>query len=271
MLPNGSEMNDTSTPFEQQLQVQCALDSVEVNTADKATDANGHPNKDSDNRIDTENMVVGEPQDFMIHDDSKTNDSNAEQTELMVDDDFEKNDASTTIEQDLQVEAVCDSVEVDKADKTTDAYGHASTDSDDRINVGNVANDEGRDSMIQDGLEMNDASMIIGQELQVDNVTHKQTNTVIEGGSKNIGEQIIVQGGSKDMEELLTMVDQTGINILCGFDNDRIEESSPEEVKNDDSSIGYESLSANCDSSDSSIKVSTKHVVETPTKVHNTF
>ncbi len=37
MFPDGSEMNDTSTPFEQEFQVQRALDSVEVNTVDKAT------------------------------------------------------------------------------------------------------------------------------------------------------------------------------------------------------------------------------------------
>jgi hypothetical protein len=35
---------------------------------------------------------------------------------------------------------------------------------------------------------MNDASKIIGQELQVDNVTHKQANTVMEGGLVNVGE-----------------------------------------------------------------------------------
>ena len=76
-------------------------------------------------------------------------------------------------------------------------------------------------------------------------------NTVMEGSSMNIGEQTIVQGGLKDMEELLTMV---------GFDNDRDQESNLEEVENDDGSIGYESFSGNCGSSDSSIKVSTKHV-----------
>jgi hypothetical protein len=135
----------------------------------------------------------------MIHDGSKTNDAVSEQKESMVDDDFEMNDVSTTIEEVLQVEAVCNSVEMDKVDKTTDAYGHASTDSDDRIIVGNIAIDEGRDFMIQDGFEMNNASTIIGQELQGENVTHKQTNTLTEGGSVNIGEQTIVQGGSKDM------------------------------------------------------------------------
>jgi len=69
----------------------------------------------------------------MIHDGSKTNDANAKQMESMVDDDVEMNYASKTIEQGLHVEAVCDSIEMDKTDKTTDAFGHASTDSDDRI------------------------------------------------------------------------------------------------------------------------------------------
>jgi hypothetical protein len=89
-------------------------------------------------------MVIDKPEDFMIHDGFETNDANAEQTELVVDDDFEMNDASMTIEQELQVEAVLDSVGVDKADKTTDAYGHASTDFDDKIDVDNITNDEQR-------------------------------------------------------------------------------------------------------------------------------
>jgi hypothetical protein len=105
------------------------------------------------------------------------------------------NDVSTTIEQELQVEAALDSVEADKADKTTGAYGYASTDSVDRIDVGNIANDEQGDLMIHDGFEMNDASTIIGQELQIDNVTHKQTNILMEGGSKTIGEQMTIEGG----------------------------------------------------------------------------
>jgi hypothetical protein len=85
MFADSSEMKDTSTPFEQESLVQLALDSVKVNTADKATDANGHPSKDSDDRIDVENMDVDKPD--MIHDGAKTNDANAEQTESIVDDD----------------------------------------------------------------------------------------------------------------------------------------------------------------------------------------
>jgi hypothetical protein len=82
MFPDGLEMNDTSMPFQQQLQVQRALGSVEVDTGDKATDANGHPSIDSDDRIDAENMVIDEPEDFMIHDGFEMNDAHAEQSDL---------------------------------------------------------------------------------------------------------------------------------------------------------------------------------------------
>jgi hypothetical protein len=119
MFADSSEMKDIPMPFEQEFLVQHAFDSVEVNTADKATDANGHPSKDSDDRIDVENMDVDEPD--MIYDGFKTNDANADQTESTVNDDVEMNDVFMTIEQGLQVEAVCDSVEMDKADKTSDA------------------------------------------------------------------------------------------------------------------------------------------------------
>jgi hypothetical protein len=44
------------------------------------------------------------------------------------------------------------------------------------------------------------------------------------------------------------------------FDHDKDQVSNPEEVENDNGSIGYESFSGKYDSSDSSVKVSTKHV-----------
>ncbi len=55
---------------------------------DKATDADGHPSKYSNDRIDVENMDVDEPN--MIHDSSETKDVNPKQTESMVDDDVEQ-------------------------------------------------------------------------------------------------------------------------------------------------------------------------------------
>ena len=46
-----------------------------------------------------------------------------------------------------------DNVELDKKDKAYNADGHVSTGSDDRINVGNITINEGRDFMIQDSLK----------------------------------------------------------------------------------------------------------------------
>jgi hypothetical protein len=125
-------MKDTSTLSEQELPGQCALDNDAVNAVDKATDVNGDPSKDSDHTIDAENTTVDEPdctldsvevntvgeandanshpsqesdvtidaensnidEPDIIHGSSKTIDSNAEQTESMVDDDDEHNDVS---------------------------------------------------------------------------------------------------------------------------------------------------------------------------------
>jgi hypothetical protein len=61
IFADSSEMKDTSTPSEQELPVQRAHDSVEVNTVDKATDAIGDPSKDFDHTIDAENMNADEP------------------------------------------------------------------------------------------------------------------------------------------------------------------------------------------------------------------
>jgi hypothetical protein len=203
IFADSSEMKDTSLSSEQELSVQCALDSVEVNPADKTTDANGDPSKDSNHTIDSKNMNVDEPdlaldsvevnrvdkandayghpsqdsddridvensnvdEPAIIDDSSKTNDANAEQTQSMVDDDVEQNDLSTNINQDLQKDTISDDVEMEKPDKTTDAFGHVDTDCDDRIDEENTVIDQGRDLSIQDGAEMNDASTIIEHEM----------------------------------------------------------------------------------------------------------
>jgi hypothetical protein len=70
----------------------CTLDSVEVNTLGETNDTNGYPSQDSDVTIDAENSNIDEPD--IIHDNSKTIDTNAEQTESIVDDDVEHNDVS---------------------------------------------------------------------------------------------------------------------------------------------------------------------------------
>jgi hypothetical protein len=261
-------MKDTSTLSEQELPVQCAHGSEDVNRVKKATDVNGYPSKDSYHTIDAENMTVDEPDctldsvevntvddanghpsqnsdvtidmensnvdEFdIIHDSSKINDANAKQTESMDDVDVEQNDASQNIIQGLQKETVSDDVKIKKADKTTDAFGHVDKDSDDRIDEENTIIDQGKDLSIQAGVEMNNA-------------------TPMEGGSVNIGEQNIVQDGLTSMQELLT----------SDFNNNEDQIRNHEEVKNEDYGIGGSSDSSEVeyDSSDSPVKLSAKHI-----------
>jgi hypothetical protein len=121
---------DTFTLSGQELPGQRAHDNDGVNSVDKATDVNGDPNKDSDHTIDAESMNVDKPdhsldsvevntvgeandtnghpsQEFdvivdaensnvdgldIIHDSSKTIDTNVKQTEPIVDSDVDHND-----------------------------------------------------------------------------------------------------------------------------------------------------------------------------------
>jgi hypothetical protein len=80
--------------------------------------------------------------------------------------------------------------------------------------------------------------------------------TLMEGGSVIFGEQNIVQDGLTFIQELLTMVD---------FNHDEDQASNPEEVELEDDGIGSSSDSSEVeyDSSDSSIKLSTKHFKKT--------
>jgi hypothetical protein len=65
---------------------------VEVNTVDEANDTNAHPSQESDVRVNAEISNIDEPD--IIHDSSKTIDTNAEQTESKVDDDVGHYDVS---------------------------------------------------------------------------------------------------------------------------------------------------------------------------------
>ncbi len=257
------------------LPVQCAHDSEEVNTVDKTTDANGDPSKDSDHTIDAENMTVDEPDCILdgvevntvgeandvnghpsqeidvqidvknskldiIHDSSKTNDANAEQTESIVDDDVEQNDVSQNIIQVSQNKTVSDDVEMEKADETTDASDHVNNNCDDRIDREATIIDLGKDLSIQGGVEMINAAPI-------------------EGSSVIIGEPNIVQDGLTFIQDLLTMVD---------FNNDEDQASNSEEVEwNDDGGGGSTDYSeVETDSSDSSVKLSKKNIKKSKKK-----
>jgi hypothetical protein len=125
---------------------------------------------------------------------------------------------------------------MEKADETMDASGHANKDCDDRIDKETTIIDLGKDLSIQGGVEMNDA-------------------TPMEGSSVIIGEQNIVQDGVTFIQDLLTMV---------VFNNDEDQASNSEEVKwNDDGSGGSTDYSeVENDSSDSSVKLSMKHILD---------
>ncbi len=66
------------------------LDSMEINIVGEANEINGHPSQESDVTVNAENSNVYEPD--IIYDRSKTIDTIAEQTESIVDDDFDHND-----------------------------------------------------------------------------------------------------------------------------------------------------------------------------------
>jgi hypothetical protein len=103
------------------------------------------------------------------------------------------------------------------------------------LNNTNVSpNNQGKDLSIQGGVEMNDA-------------------TTMEGDSVIIGGQNIVQDGLTFIQELLTTVD---------FNNDEDQASNPEEVEWEDDGIGGSSYYSKVenDSTDSSIKLSAKHI-----------
>ncbi len=159
-----------------ELSVQCIHASEEVNTVDKVTDVNsdcrydpdrntvsdtndvhGHSSQEIGVQIDRENSNIDTPN---IHDSSKTNDGNAEQTDSIIDGDVEQNDVSQNIIQGLQNETVCKDVGIEKADETT--------------------NDPGKDLSIQGDVEMNNA-------------------TLLEGRSVILGEQDVVLDGDDQM------------------------------------------------------------------------
>ncbi len=120
-------------------ELDCTLDSVEVNTVGEANDTNGHPSQESDVAVDAENSDIDEPD--IIHDSSKTIDTNAEQKKSMVDND------------ELPVQCAHVSEGVNIVDKATDVNGDPSKDSDHTIDAENMTVDE--PDCILDNVEVN--------------------------------------------------------------------------------------------------------------------
>jgi hypothetical protein len=190
-----------------ELSVQCIHASEEVNTVTMVTDVNsdrrydpnlntvsdtndvhGHSSQEIGVQIDRENSNIDEPN---IHDSSKTNDENAEQTDSIVDDDVEQNDVSQNIIQGLQNKTVSKDVGMEKTDETTNVNGETSF------------IDPGKELSLQGGVEMNNA-------------------TSLEGSSVILEEQNIEQDGETLIQNLLTMVD---------FNNDEDQASNSKEAK----------------------------------------
>ncbi len=98
----------------------CILDSVEVETMGEENDVHSHSSQEIGVQIDRENSNIDEPN---IHDSSKTNDGNAEQTDLIVDDDVEQNDVFQKYYSRLTKQTVSKDVGMGKANETTKVSG----------------------------------------------------------------------------------------------------------------------------------------------------
>jgi hypothetical protein len=88
-----------------------------------------------------------------IHDSSKTNDANAEQTNSIVDDDVEQNDVAQNIIKGLQNKTISKDVGMEKADETTYVNGETSF------------IDPGKELSLQGGVEMNNATSLEGSSV----------------------------------------------------------------------------------------------------------
>ncbi len=137
----------------------------DLNTVSDANDVHGHSSQEIGVQIDRENSNVDEPN---IHDSSKRNDGNAEQTDSIVDGDVEQKDVSQNIIQSLQSKTVSKDIGMEKADETTNINGETSF------------IDPGKDLSVQGGVEMNNA-------------------TPLEGSLVILGEQDIVLDGDDQM------------------------------------------------------------------------
>jgi hypothetical protein len=190
---------------------------LDLNTVSEANDVHDHSSQEIGVQIDREDSNIDEPN---IHDSSKTNDGNAEQIDLIVDDDVEQNDVSQNIIQ--QNKTASKDVGMEKVDETTNVNGETSF------------IDPGKELSLHGGVEMNNA-------------------TSLEGSSVILEVQNIEQDGETLIQDLLTMVD---------FINDEDQASNSKEVKwNDDGDDGYgDDSEVENDSSDSSVKLSLKHI-----------
>jgi hypothetical protein len=107
---------------------------MEINLVGEANETNGHLSQESDVTVNVENSNVDEPD--IIYDRFKTIDTIAEQTESIVDDDFDHNDVSR---KELSTQCIHASEEVNTVDQVTDVNSDCRYDPD--LNTVSEAND----------------------------------------------------------------------------------------------------------------------------------
>ncbi len=221
------------------------LDSVEVNTVGEVNDTNGHPSQESDVTVNAENSNVDEPD--IIHDSFKTIDTNAEQSESMVDDDVDHNDVS---QKELPVQCAHDSEEVNTVDEATDVNGDPSKDSDHTIDAENMTVDE--PDCILDSAEVN----IVSEANDVNGHPSQEIDVQIDAENSNIDEPDIIHDSSKtnyaNAEQTESIVDDdveqndVSQNIIQGLQNKTVSDDIEME-KADETTDASGHVNKDCD------------------------
>jgi hypothetical protein len=101
------------------------FDNVEVNTVAEGNDTHGHPSQESVVIVEVENSAIDGL--GIIHDSSKTIDTNVEQVESIV---GFVGDCDDVLQKELPVQSVHESEEINTVDKANDVNGDPNKDSD---------------------------------------------------------------------------------------------------------------------------------------------
>jgi hypothetical protein len=137
----------------------------------------GHPSQESDVTVDAVSSNIDELD--IIHDCSKTIDTNVEQTKPIVDSDVDQNDVS---QKELPVQSIHESEEVNTVDKAPNVNGDPSKGSDQIIDAKNMTVDE--HDRILDHLKVN----TVGEENDVHGHCSQETGVQIDRENSNVDE-----------------------------------------------------------------------------------
>jgi hypothetical protein len=207
---------NTSMLFDQKIPSQCTKNNDGFNLVDKATDTNSYPSKDSKHTDDVENLTFDEPDGIfdnaevntmpegndtyghpnqesvviaeaeisaidglgIIHDSSKTIDTNVEQKESIVGFDGECDDV---LQKELPVQSVCESEEINTVDQANDVNGDPNKDSDHTNVAENMAVEDSilifNDLEVSTVAEENNVHDVCVQEITLNDGDNEQTTS----------------------------------------------------------------------------------------------